>query len=581
MSDQIAPTGPSPASRRLLAALGATAVLPLAVVPLAPASADDTALQESAPSQAADPTAGAEAAGGTGADTAPTQPEPQAPVPEPPAPEPPAPEIQAPAPETIDAAPAPAAAPVPAETPAGATGEAPVPAGETAAATGPDVTANLSSAPASGWYRSRQPIRFVAADVGGGVRSITVVVDGTQTERAGGDVTLYIEGNGVHAVEYWATDLDGRTGARKSLSMAIDGLAPRIATGDHRVIEQGSQVQLGHDCRDEHSGMQSCDAEGLVDGFLPSAVLGEQSVAIHALDRAGNEASELFTYTVVEAQAQPPRLQLNIEPAPASGWYRGPVDIIVSATASDPADRIESVHWAFSGAQTGNGSSAGENGAAFTVGADGVTRVAYSATTAKGGFAEGEATVRIDSVRPEILFTAPNPSRPGELVTVALGDSEQLAFECSDAHSGVDFCGEELPLLATGGVLPLDTSSLGRKSIVIESADVAGNRSKAAFDYEVVAVDPGDPGDSGGDSDGNPDGDSGAEGPGKPGDGSAGASGGRPSTQPTANPGGPGTAAGTRLAHTGSSWMPPAAIGTALALVAGSLALVESRRRRR
>jgi len=181
-----------------------------------------------------------------------------------------------------------------------------------------------------------------------------------------------------------------------------------------------------------------------------------------------------------------PELSFAIAPEPATGWYRTPLNVIVSARATESGDRITGVHWWSRGPVSANGDAIDESELGFTIDADGETHVTYTATTALGGFSQGEATVRIDTIPPAIRFTAPTASgAPGTLPRVALGSSTRLAFACDDAHSGIEFCGEELPLVAAR-TLPLDTGSLGRKLIVVEAADVAGNRSKASFAYEVV-----------------------------------------------------------------------------------------------
>ena len=555
--------------RRLLTAVGTAAVIPLTFAPLAPALASEGLTLDTTVAQPVAQDSAPESVPGLAAVSPETE-LPAAAV-DAPALESAPPAVPAPAaPTAADAAAPdpgpeptnPAATPTAPAAPAAATpGSAAVP---TAATTGPEVTANLSALPASGWYRTRQPVRFVAEDAGSGVRSITVVVDDTTTERAGHDTTFYVEGNGSHTIEYWATDTNGRNGATKTLFMATDGAAPRIATGAPSIITQGAQVALGLDCWDEHSGVQSCYATGTDDEVLPSEELGEHAVTLHSRDYAGNEASGTFTYVVKEREPQTPELQFNIAPEPASGWYRGPVGVIVSASTTDVGDRITGVHWATRGPITASGSAVDENGVAFTIEGDGVTQVSYTATTARGGLNSGEATVRIDGVQPEVHFSLLKPSRLGDVGTadgraaastsVVLGSSARVGFECSDAHSGIDFCGEELPLLPTEGSLALDTGSLGKKQVVVESADVAGNRTKATFEYEVVA-----PGDNG--SDGS--GDAGGSG------GAGGDATGHTPTKPETGSDAPANRS-ERLAQTGFSWAPLGAIGVA-AVAAGAV----------
>ena len=582
---------PSRLPRRLLTAVGAAAVIPLTIAPLAPALAVDGLTTETSASEV----------------TTPEVATPEAPTTDAPADSAKAgfspnlaatsPETELPAPEAAPES-APATSLEPAATPT-TNGAAPDPAPEIVeplalAATGPAVTANRGTPPASGWYQTRQPVRFVAEDAGAGVRSITVVVDDTTTERAGRDTTVYMEGNGNHTVEYWATDDNGRNGEQHTLFMAIDGAAPRLATSAPKVISQGARVELGLSCWDEHSGVQTCYATGTDDGVLPSDELGEHSVTLHSRDNAGNETHEALTYRVEPRAAQVPELQFNIAPEPTSGWYRGPVGVIVSATTTDADDRITGVHWATRGPITGSGSVIDENGIAFTIEGDGVTQVSYTATTARGGVGRGEATVRIDGVQPEVRFELPGApgaraagvTRANGLIDTAgtarssstapkvtIGSTERVAFHCSDAHSGVDFCGEELPLVASDGTLALDTGTLGTKRLVVEAADVAGNRTKATFEYEVVAAGTGGSGSGGSGGSGSSGGDSTG--------GSSGDSSGKPPVGPGSTPAPAASHAPSnrteRLAQTGFSWAPLGAIGVAAAAAGAAIALMRFR----
>lgn len=540
--------------RRVLAVLGASAALPLVIAPLSPAFALETSPASGVTAEAAPDAASIEVADtATALATAPAPSSEAAPEPS-----------QTEEPSTISPEVAGVAEPTqrssehvaPEITPAigpaqgSAAPDSADPADPALGASGPDVTANLSSLPPSGWYRERQPIRFVAADNGNGVRSITVIVNDALAERAGGDTTLYIEGSGVHKVEYWATDRLGNSSAPKTLTLPIDGAAPRIATGAPQVIQQGEQVSLRLDCWDQHSGVQRCYAEGADDEILPSEELGEQSIALHAVDYAGNHTTEIFNYLVEAPSAQTPDLRFDIAPAPASGWYRGPVSINVVASTTDPDDEIAAVRWWSTGPSPSGGEAMGENEIAFTVNTDGITQVSYSATTVRGGVHQNEATIRIDGAAPEIRFSGPQPLTPGSPTTVELGSARELEFECSDAHSGISYCGEGRPVIASHETVSLDTASLGMKSVVIDATDVAGNHTSATFEYEVIA----------------------------PKAGGSGTPSGQPSTQPPVErPATSNNKPDLALARTGASWAPVGAIGVAIAAAGGALALTRFR----
>jgi len=100
-------------------------------------------------------------------------------------------------------------------------------------------------------------------------------------------------------------------------------------------------------------------------------------------------------------------------------------------------------------------------------------------------------TINVDTVAPAIegLTLAPGGSAvpvytQNELVTVS--------FYCTDAGSGVDWCGDNYfhPALATTPVISttLSTNVLGSRTYTIESIDYAGNLSYINVPYKVVAA---------------------------------------------------------------------------------------------
>ena len=104
--------------------------------------------------------------------------------------------------------------------------------------------------------------------------------------------------------------------------------------------------------------------------------------------------------------------------------------------------------------------------------------------------------VNIDTVTPAIsaITLSPAPSTNGGVAhTYALNQSVTATYSCSDDRSGVVTCGTSTfapgsTTLQTPAITsPVDTSTPGTKSFVVNVADAAGNHTSASVSYQVVA----------------------------------------------------------------------------------------------
>lgn len=368
--------------------------------------------------------------------------------------------------------------------------------------TAPVSTVNVGTPPASGWYRSTVPLRFTADDAGGsGVTSIDYRIgDGPVVSTGVADVSITITDDGATTITLWSIDAAGNIEAPHDFTVRIDRGAPVITFATPTRVQQGESVPFEIDCADPISGIASCESN-VADGEpLPTSELGVQGVVVSALDVAGNLTSTAFVYEVVPDLVGP-EVSLAIAPEPASGWYASGLGIAVRA--ADPAG-IASVHWVTDGAVSTNGDVVGEAEGLFDLTVEGVTEVSYWAYDTFGNrSADGHATVRIDTVAPDISF-APRAFAGGAVPEFELGSRARLPLGCTDETSGVAECGVEgLPSLE------LPTGTLGDHSVTAFAVDVAGNRTEVSYDYRVVAAAGGGDGDGGagdgGDGDG-PDG---------------------------------------------------------------------------
>lgn len=103
--------------------------------------------------------------------------------------------------------------------------------------------------------------------------------------------------------------------------------------------------------------------------------------------------------------------------------------------------------------------------------------------------------VNIDTVTPAVsaIALSPAPSTNGGVAnSYALNQPVKATYSCSDKLSGVVTCGSSTfapgTTLQTGTITsPVDTSTPGTKSFVVNVADAAGNHTTASASYQVVA----------------------------------------------------------------------------------------------
>lgn len=167
-----------------------------------------------------------------------------------------------------------------------------------------------------------------------------------------------------------------------------------------------------------------------------------------------------------------PTITIKAPPGAWSGWYGGPATFEVSATDDD---RVESLTWTLTGAQTGTGTKLGGTTTYVPVTAPGVTTLTVTASDPTGNTSEKTWGIGIDTVAPTISTDLPQGTQ------VPWGSTRTLNFNCVDNWSGVAGCEGTL---ATGASLPTDT--LGDKTVTITAVDNVGHRRAVSVPYSVV-----------------------------------------------------------------------------------------------
>lgn len=175
-------------------------------------------------------------------------------------------------------------------------------------ATAPTTSAKFSTEPnAAGWNKEDVTITLDATDVGGSnVEKITYSASGAQPiedRTVHNDSTqINVATEGETTITYYATDHAGNAEEPETLTVMLDETAPDV---DISTPAEGAEYRLGevvtadYTCSDGGSGVDSCASPVPVGGNIDTAMIGQKTFAVEAVDRAGNVASESHTYSVI------------------------------------------------------------------------------------------------------------------------------------------------------------------------------------------------------------------------------------------------------------------------------------------
>ena len=178
------------------------------------------------------------------------------------------------------------------------------------------------------WFVGPATVVIDAVDAfgqSGGVTSITV--DGV--EVAGNRTQRVKETEGVHKVEFWATDEFGNAEARHEVEVAIDLSAPTLdvlAPAEGATYQAGQRVVVDFECDDE--SLVSCEGDVAVGDPLDTCAVGRRQFAVRATDAAGRTTTEIVEYSVAPALFPPP-----LEPRSPAG-----IPVVVPPPLGPPLD---------------------------------------------------------------------------------------------------------------------------------------------------------------------------------------------------------------------------------------------------
>ena len=122
------------------------------------------------------------------------------------------------------------------------------PAGDTQA----PVTA-VGGAVNNGWYKAGVTVNLSATDNAGGtgIDFITYTLDGgAPVKVAGAAAQVPVSGDGVHTIQYAATDLSANTEATRTLTVHIDSTTPTAAVLANAKVKKGAKATIKYQVTD-------------------------------------------------------------------------------------------------------------------------------------------------------------------------------------------------------------------------------------------------------------------------------------------------------------------------------------------
>ncbi|HEY0604981.1 MAG TPA: Ig-like domain repeat protein, partial [Herpetosiphonaceae bacterium] len=306
-----------------------------------------------------------------------------------------------------------------------------------------DKTAPSTSANApTGWNNSNVTVSLDAFDTLSGIKATYFKLD-NGTQQSG--VSVAINTEGVHTVQFWSVDKAGNSEAAQTVTVKIDKTAPQVSAAQSPAANangwNNGDVKVTFTCSDTPSGVASCPD--------PQTVTSEgksQPVAGTAVDNAGNSTTEVASVSIDKTA---PTIVGTSSPAANNfGWNN--TDVTVSFTCDDALSGIDSCPAAKTLAEGANQSASGT-----TTDTAGNT----ASTTVSG--------INVDKTVPT-LSGAPttNPNAAGWY-----NDDVTIRWTAADALSGID------PATA-----PADSTISGEGTSLTASAlvgDKAGNEKAA------------------------------------------------------------------------------------------------------
>lgn len=323
--------------------------------------------------------------------------------------------------------------------------------------TAPQVNITFTPNGQNGWFVTSPAVGSVtAADSESNVTDLSCTgatlsnVAGLNTHNASGTLTVTAEGDTSVSCTAKST---GGTSSPASVSVHIDSVKPTITaaatTSPNSSGWYNSDVTVHFTCSDTGSGIS--DGACPADQVLSTEGSSVSSTAQTVTDKAGNVSAASNVVTVKIDKTPPTITRGSRTPANGYGWNNGSVTVTWSCTDN------------LSGAVASN--------VIQTVSGEGANQSANGTCTDLAGNSatDTQAGINIDLTPPTLSpRVSPNP--------VVLNGTATVSANASDSLSRV----------ASSSCNPVDTSSVGSKSVACTATDEAGNSASASASYSVI-----------------------------------------------------------------------------------------------
>jgi hypothetical protein len=333
----------------------------------------------------------------------------------------------------------------------------------------------------NGWYRGSVQVELRADDLGSGLQGTFFAIDNHPAQSY--TAPFSVSGNGRHTVKYSSLDLAGNVETKQSLAVNIDSAVPTLTFGSPNPAANAAgwhrtSVSVPFTANDADSGVAGTNPAG------PSLKFNlegkDQTRTVQVWDAADNE--DTYTSPKLSIDFRAPSTTTSFSgPAGSNGWYRGSVQVTLSAT--DALSGVAATQYVFS-----SGALQRYNGP-FTVSGDGIRRGAIWSTDVAENEEGGKGLeIKIDGTAP--ATTASRSAGPD--VNGWYHSGVQITLAATDNLSGVQSTCYSIdggaPQSYTG---PIGISGDGRHAVKCWSVDQAGNTETART--ETILVDGGAP----------------------------------------------------------------------------------------
>ena len=337
--------------------------------------------------------------------------------------------------------------------------------------TGPTTTATLTGTMgANGWYTSTVSVSLSATDAGSGAGPIRYRVDGDAWATYVAPFSIDTEG--LHTVDYNATDALGNVEAVKTTTVEIDTVAPSTAVSLGGTLSGAwytSAVTVTLTATDATSGVASTSyrldggAWQTYSAAVSVATDGSHTLEYNSTDTAGNvEATRSESFGV---DLTGPTTTMSVAGTSGSGgWYTSAVT--VTLTSADSGSGAGPIRYRVDGGSWATYSSP------FSIAQEGTHTVEYNATDAVGNAeAVKTSSVNIDTVAPTVTLTTAGTSGSADWYRSVVS----VTVTGTDATSGV----ATREYRIDGGAWQTYTGAFdvpeGTHTVDVRATDVAGH----------------------------------------------------------------------------------------------------------